>query len=385
MKKSNPTPPQRPVGAWELEDFYRSLRGCVRDLERAWERGELGRLIEREGERSDWHPPVVASYRRLLRRPALRPVAYRERGISTLLDQARRELFETPHLFEARVADFSNHRDNEPPGILEAREFGRLDAIAAKSPRGEVLLRLDQVIAVRTWGIGFTFDDPETSDQLTTAVAHSVVNELAYALVGLEKVQHRLQGRTLSPDLHVIPPAEGRLFEQLVTDVLNEHYLLARHAPLYEDFFEKTDLRLHVRGLVRRRGARAQVTRIADAEQHAAKLAQINNRAEFVILSPRSLAQALQSPGTYGLAREDVALFWQLFPTQPTTEDELADAIRGLMLAAISRPTAGPRGPMTAVPEPLRLLIQSYASVEATRATELLRARLANGGESTYS
>lgn len=348
----------------------------MRDLERAWERGELGRLLEREGDRSDWHPPVVASYRRLLRRPTLQPVAYRERGISTLLEQARRELFETPHLFEARVAGFSRGRD-EPPGTLETREFGRLDAIAARSPRGEVLLRLDQVIAVRTWGIGFTFDDPETSDQLTTAVAHSVVNELAYALVGLEKVQHRLQGRTLSPDLHVIPPAEGRLFEQLVTDILNEHYLLARHAPLYEDFFEKTDLRLHVRGLVRRRGARAQVTRIADAEQHAAKLAQINNRDEFVILSPRSLAEALETPSTYGLSREDVALFWQLFPTQPTTDDELSSAIRALMLAAIERPTAGPRGPMTAVPEPLRLLIQSYASAEATRATDRLRIRLA--------
>lgn len=376
MKKSNATPPQRPVGTWELEDFYRSLRDCVSTLERAWERGRLKQVLDAEGERADWHPPVVASFRRMLRRPQLRPVGYRSKAISTLLEQARRELFETPHLFEARVADFPHRTGRQPAGVLEHRSRGGVDAIAVTSPRGEVLLRMDQVIAVRSWGIGFTFEDPEVSDSLTTAVAHEVVNQLAYSLVGLEKVQHRLHGRELTGDLQVIAPAEGRRFEQLVTDILNEHYPCARHAPLYEDFFEKTDLRLHVRGLVRRRGARAQVTRIADAAQHAAKLEQINNREEFVIISPPSLAQALRSADDYGLSREDVALFWQLFPEQPTTDAELAHAIRDLLLQAIARPTAGPRGPMTAVPEPLRLLVQSFAARDAARATERMRARL---------
>ncbi|MEO0652446.1 MAG: hypothetical protein AAFZ65_17360 [Planctomycetota bacterium] len=378
MKPPPPTPSQRPVGTWELDDFYRSLRDCVLTLERAWERGELARVLEREAERPDWHPPVVASYRRMLRRSELQPVPYRESAIRTLLEQARRELFETPCLFEAQVANFDRSTRGQQPGVLEQRAHGRIDAIAARSPRGEVLLRMDQVIAVRFWGIGFTLEDPTVSDTLTTAVAHEVVNQLAYALLGIEKIQRRLLGRELSDDLQVIPPAEGHRFEQLILDVLNEHYACGRHAPLYEDFFEKTDLRLHVRGLVRRRGARAQITRIVDAAQHAAKLEQIHNLDEFVILSPRSLAIAVQNPDEIGLSREDVALFWQLFPTQPTDDDELAAAIRNLLLAAIERPTAGPRGPMTAVPEPLRLLIQAFARADAQRATRRMRQRLAD-------
>jgi hypothetical protein len=380
MNQSNRTPPRLPVGAWELEDFFRDLRACVHQLEQAFEQGQLERELQRNEGRLDWHVPIVAAYRRLLRRPSLPPTGYRHRAVHALLDQARRELFDTPHLFEARVTAAPRRKRQAEPGALESRDHGRIEAIAVKSPRGEVLVRMDQVIAVRFWGIGYTFDDPEVGDRITTAVAHETVNQLAYALVGLEKVQRRLHGRVLSEDLQVIPPPDGRRFEQLLADVLNEHYPCARHAPLYEDFFEKTDLRLHVRGLQRRRGARAQITRIAGRDRHATKLAQIHNLDEFVVLSPPSLAAAVLQPESCGLSPEDVRLFWQLFPTPPTSDDELAGAIRDLLVQAIARPTAGPRGPLAAVPEALRILIQSYAAAEAFRATERLRVRLAREG-----
>jgi len=382
MRATNPTPSQRPVGTWELEDFFRSLRACVTELERAWERDCLADVLEANATREDWHPPIVAAYRRLRRR-RLGPIDYRTRAIEALIAQARRELFETPHRFEARVVDFARPTrapKAEPRGVLEAREHGPshapVTAIAVTSPRGEVLLRMDQVISVRFWGIAFVFDDPEVSDRVTTAVAHETVNQLAYGLVGLEKVQTRLHGRVLEGELQVIPPPEGQSFEQLLLDVLNEHYPCARRAPLYEDFFEKTDLRLHVRGLRRRRGARAQITRITDPEQHAAKLDQIHNLDEFVILSPPSLAQALTHPDENGIDRDDLAQLWQLFPTQPATENELARALRDLLVGALEQPTSGPRGPLAAVPEQVRRAIQAYAAAEAFRATRRLRTRL---------
>ncbi|QDU69203.1 hypothetical protein [Engelhardtia mirabilis] len=381
MTGTNPTPSQRPVGTWELEDFFRSLRACVTDLERAWGQGRLDEVLDANATHDAWHPPIVAAYRRLLRRE-LRPIDYRTRAIDALLAQARRELFETPHRFEARVVDFARSRGRkpQPQGVLEAREHGPSDApvtaIAVKSPRGEVLLRMDQVISVRFWGIGFTFDDAEVSDRVTTAVAHEAVNQLAYGLVGLEKVQTRLHGRVLEGELQVIPPPDGQSFEQLMLDVLNEHYPCARRAPLYEDFFEKTDLRLHVRGLKRRRGARAQITRITDPEQHAAKLEQIHNLDEFVILSPPSLAAGLTHPERSGIDRDDLAQLWQLFPQQPENEHELARGLRDLLLAALAQPTSGPRGPLAAVPEQVRRAIQAYATAESFRATERLRSRL---------
>ena len=70
----------------------------------------------------------------------------------------------------------------------------------------------------------------------------------------------------------------------------NEHEHHARIAPLHEDFLEKTDIRVRYPGLKRRRGARIQVTQIADYELHDEKVSRIRASNEFVILSPRTLA-----------------------------------------------------------------------------------------------
>ncbi|HKX46675.1 MAG TPA: hypothetical protein VJP77_08220, partial [Planctomycetota bacterium] len=241
----------------------------------------------------------------------------------------------------------------------------------------EVLLRVDQVVAARKWGIGFTFLDAAVSDRVTTLLAHHSVEQLAYDLVGLEQVQRRLADRRLVGEVNIVPPQAGRGFEQLMLDLLNEHYPCARQAPIYEDFFEKTDLRLHVRGLRRRRGARAQVTRTVDPEQHAEKLAAIHNVEEFVILSPLALARAVEDPEACGLSKEDLLLLWQCFPEQPTTEIELAAALRDVLVSAMAKPATGPRGPLAGVPEPIRLLVQGYAHAESFRATKRMRQRLA--------
>ena len=238
---------------------------------------------------------------------------------------------------------------------------------------------MDQVLSARAWGIQFSFESPEISDRVNTYAALATVERLGHGLIGLEKIERRFENRQVDPDLQIVPPQTGRGFEALIADILNEHYPLARQAPLVEDFFEKTDLRLHVRGLARRRGARAQVTRIADARNHAAKLDQIRGIDEFVFISPLSLARAVcAGTAALGWSKEEELLFWQCFPEPPTTEEELAAALRDHLTRAMERPAAGPRGPLAAVPEPIRLLVQSFAATESFASTERLRERLEN-------
>ena len=403
MKKSRLPRPRRTIPTWELDDFFREVRRTVVVLENAWRGDRLNRELESLAGRPEAHPSVLAAYRRLGRRDRLEPAPYRGRAVHALLDEAKRELFELPHRFDARPIDFlrprrratngakrtngsarvngtsrTNGAVHEDRGVLECADLERRGGISVTSPRGEVFLRIDQLLSARAWGIQFAFEDPEVSDDFNSLAAHHTVDQLCYGLIGLEKIERRFASREVDADLQIVPPHEGRGFETLVCDILNEHYPCARQAPLYEDFFEKTDLRLHVRGLERRRGARAQVTRIVDPVQHSAKLDQIHNLEEFVILSPLTLARAVcRDTRELGWTREDELLFWQCFPDPPTTEEELAVALRGVFLQAMARPAAGPRGPLAAVPEPVRLLVQSFAAKESFRTTDRLRRRLA--------
>lgn len=380
----NPAPLRRPISTWELDDFFRGLRRQIVANEEAFARGQLAAALPETSAWPESHPSIGAAYRRLLRAGGLGPAEYRSRAVHALLSATRAELFELPRRFEARPVDFRAHAaalpEPDPHGELEpgARALQRsLPGLAVRSHRGEVYLRLDQVLAVRRWGIGFLIEDAGVSDALTSAVAHHAADQLAYALCGIEKVQVRLSARGLGPGIELVPPRDGRGFEQLLCDILNEHYPCARQAPLYEDFFEKTDLRLHVRGLSRRRGARAQVTRTTDPAAHAHKLAQIHNLDEFVILSPLALARAFcREQSELGLSNAEVRQFWHCLPDLPSTEEDLAFLLRAILLRALDQPFSGPRGPLAAVPEPVRLLLQTYAAVGSRRTTEKLRQRL---------
>lgn len=380
----NPKAPRRAISTWELDDFFRGIRRQIVANEEAFERGQLAAALPETSAWPESHPSISAAYRRLQRAACLEPAEYRSRAVHALLATTRTELFELPRRFEARPVDFRGHASATPPadprGELElgASALQRcLPGLAVRSHRGEVYLRLDQVLAVRRWGIGFLIEDAAVSDALTSAVAHHAADQLAYALCGVEKVQVRLEARGLGAGIELVPPREGRGFEQLLCDILNEHYPCARQAPLYEDFFEKTDLRLHVRGLSRRRGARAQVTRTTEPAAHAQKLAQIHNLEEFVILSPLTLARAFcREQAELGLGDAEVRQFWHCLPDLPSTEEDLAFLLRAMLLRALDQPFSGPRGPLAAVPEPVRLLLQSYAAVSSRRTTEQLRARL---------
>jgi hypothetical protein len=246
-----------------------------------------------------------------------------------------------------------------------------------------VRLTIAQVAAVRAWGIGFEFDDPAVADQVAQMFVDLTLHRVAVDLRDLEDIERWLRRRR-SPRpapaeaelIHIVPDAGGRLFEQLMLDLLNEEALTARRAPLREDFIEKTDLRVHMPGLRRRRGARVQVTQTTLQDRLEQKLARIPRVNEFVILSPRSLADALDhEAGTELLSPADLAQFWAMFPQPPIDIEEMARGIKVLLASAMVRSTDDPRGPIARVPVPLRRLVRSFVASEAYRTTSELRAR----------
>jgi hypothetical protein len=384
------------VAAWELKAYYRRLKSAIIAFESAWEEGtietaladrELAQMVGRD---------ILASYDRLRQHRRPRTTAFRRNSIHALLEPVKELLSEPRRRFPASplavppsaVAELENETDllavwwQESPLPLPA-----IRQIATVGPQGELALTIDQVIAARTWGIGFEFDDPAAADSVATLLARLALHRVAADLRDLEDIElwlelHlRRQDEEVSPDTHIVPDIPGRRFEQLMLDVLNEQAPVARRAPLYEDFVEKTDLRIHVPGLNRRRGARIQVTQTTFQDRLEEKLARIRRVNEVIILSPRSLADALdQEEGLELLSPSELDRFWGSFPRLPMTVGELAKSVKRSFLAAIRKPHDDPRGPTAQVPEPLRHLVVTYVTADAYRTTSELRERERRSG-----
>jgi hypothetical protein len=230
-----------------------------------------------------------------------------------------------------------------------------------------LVLRPDQVLSARYWEIGFDLRTDEDEHLLDKLLLGSCTTRLVRMLRDLESVEQWFR-RMNYVTRDILPPRDAADFEQLLIDVLNEHDYRARHAPLQEDLLEKTDLRVHLPTVRRRRGARVQVTTTIDPLFYQNKLAAIDRLEEIVVLSPASIAQFVNETG-----RE-----WQnsLLPGSKTAllKDQAVE-IRDSLLAALKHPHNSPLGPLINVPEDLRKLIRDYIEVEATRSTNALRDR----------
>ena len=184
--------------------------------------------------------------------------------------------------------------------------------------------------------------------------------QFAQMLRGLETIERRNIWKGATPPSSLLPSREGADFEHLMLDILNEHRDQARDASLVEDFLEKTDLRVHVGDLNRKRGARVQVTASLDPVHYQTKLAAIKRLEELVMLSPVSLAH-------FG-------------DDNSATVTERASKIRKKLYMALKRRHESPLGPVSSVPESLREMVRKFVENEATRSTIAMRQREATHG-----
>ncbi|MBL8853840.1 MAG: S1 RNA-binding domain-containing protein [Planctomycetaceae bacterium] len=242
-----------------------------------------------------------------------------------------------------------------------------------------VSLRLDQVLAARSWGVGFFFNDMEETDRVADLRARLALEHLARDLLDLSRMLPRLLRGKPGQYPPLVPPRFSRAAEQLIVDIVNEHEANASLSRLCEDYLQKTDLRVRFPGLQRRRGARVQVTLGPTQSHHQQKIDTIRNPDHFVILSPWALATAIPHFGSQATGNQVpmdhdlVRRFWRSLSGQPASLESLAYTIRGILHTAIHSPILDPRGPLALVPEAVRELIRAWVKHEAFRSTSAMR------------
>ncbi len=291
---------------------------------------------------------------------------FRAHLLGPLVDEARGYLSPPAVWFDA-VGESAAPRCGALDGV-------RLVGARVRWPGGVVRLRRDQILSARLWGVGLRFADGDRA-QAATLLLHAAANAVREAVEGVRKAEQR-RGR-----LHVCDHGYGRRFEWLALDILNEERHVATRAALAEDLFEKTDLRLRVAGL--HETARVQVSAVTGRSLHERKVAAIPRPEELVLLTPRTLAIALDRPDAAELlaAAEIQRLRQRCGGVGHDRVEWLARGLHGFLKAAIARATEHPVGPLAFVPDPIRRFTRAFAAREARRAEEARQRRfdLASG------
>ncbi|AKI98738.1 Hypothetical protein AA314_00365 [Archangium gephyra] len=338
------------------------------ELEASWERGAPEPALEACS--GLLAPDTLESYRKRIRRGA--PPALRRALVTKLLEQLAHDLGPPRHVFRARAVIPQAPPSAEPGAQLPSRS-----GLFIESPEVR-LLRPSQAFAARHWGVWYALDTPESQARLDASWAQHVISMFETNL----RAMNRLPASFRLDKMRGKPETVGLRFEQLILDLLNEEQHVARRAPLLEDLFEKTDLRVNYPALERKRGARIQVTLLTDEELHGIKLRRIAHSDEFIVVSPLKLAEA--ALGLAGMPpltpQQQDELFAALSRPAPSVH-VVAAALKRHFLQALGHP-ASPLGPVLAVAAPVRRFIRMYVEHRAHDATQHLRKREA-GSEVT--
>ena len=385
------------IGAEQLDEFFHDLRETILDLEQAYQARELTERLKHIDLKTRFGSSVARAYHQLAKQSSGRQShvddteGRRVKTVHDLLTQMREELFEINTWFHAEIVpsrepveDGRANGASQNPGqsVNESHRYRITECVAQA-----ITLRLDQIIAGRSWGIGFVFNDQSVTDKIVALMTANALRRFSRDLQDLATVLPRvLRG---DPDRfpQLVPPRSGRAFEQLITDIVNEDDRHAQLSGLCEDYLQKTDIRVNYPDLDRKRGARVQVTIASSGEHHRKKVEGIRHPEEFVILSPWSLASAVPQIGASGqdgakplFSTELIGRFWKCFPNPPSDIDDLSRQLKKMLCRPLNSPIRDPRGPLSEVPEPIREFIRIWVHDEALRSTRALRQREAIDG-----
>ncbi len=345
-------------------DFENSIVKC----EDSWRLGNLRETLAQSETKNTLGPLLLDAYQHLenfgaeiARRNApsedMRanskspPSALRSAAVNGLLTHLRRDIF----LEELNVS--------AKAGKKNRALFGFSTLSVQLNQEDPICLRDDQVLALQTWGIRFSFPSLETTEKVRSLCTQHSLHNFARDLRELHKTLSYFRPQNKQTTPIIVPTPKQRRLENLILDILNEHELHARSASLLEDFLEKTDLRANYAGLKRKGGARIQVTQITDSKRHLEKISQLRNVEELVVVSPLTLA-------TY-----EQQLLKLTNQTHRNSLPERAAAIKSHLLTALNSKLTSPLGPLNHVPHVLRITIRRFVESEAMSTTKAMRER----------
>jgi len=366
---------QAPSGNSETEDLgsrYETLAASIMEIERVWQEDGLTDAVVAQVD------PVIQPVYTRLALDNRRPLSFRAHTVESILARTRQLVTGTQLVVRAQVEHPS--RLAAPSETTETLTFPALQLIV-DTAEGPMAFSFSRVFEVRFWGIDIRPLDKDVRLRCQEFVWRKLVAGLTSDLTSLRNIEERFSKRDINPVMEILPDRRAEAFERLVVDILTEMGIRARLAPLDEDFLEKTDLRVHVPGLGRRRGARVQVTLMTDTDRLRDKFAKIRSSDEFVLLSPRVLAEALCAPqaGSF-LDVEEANAALSILGIKRNSVDLAAQSLRSLFVNALQRPREDARGPVALIPPPIRRLISRFVVLEAKRSTRTLRAHESERG-----
>jgi hypothetical protein len=375
----------RAIGPSELGSFFLQIQSAVLELEEAHAQGRLAEalappsLLPRVGEE------LVATYAQLETSPPRKLAPLRLELVRSLLSFLGEELVAGEQQAEPQAEPQAGQQiESQAAARVEPSEvdLARCATVHSSEPRifvslagaPEERLRLDQVLAARFWGIGLAFAEPSSAADLAHLVAHAFLDELVRGLRELDLLLERFPPEAQAPQLSLGSSPVQRRFEHLLLDILNEKQRSARRAPLVEVLLESTDLRVRYPDLLKKRGARVQVTQLGDEARHRQQrpgLPKSSRPQELVVLSPWTLARFLLEEGARILPEEVLEAFWSGLPDRQHPLPALAASLQRTLTSALSSPLQSPLGPLVHVPPSLRSIIRAYVRHQAFTSTQL--------------
>jgi hypothetical protein len=366
----------RPAEIGEFGSDYLSLVSswmaeAIRQIETALVAGSIQEVLSDPGVFEVIGPTLAERYRKIAGYKVHHDATFRRNWIERFLAVFQSFLREPERRFPARstlaspfqqLAD--GHLRPSPIGVRHRDEI--------------VVLRQDQVVSARRWGIWFNFDDElleRAYNEYVVQAAHQELSSNIQSLWNLEATY--LSGRSRlerNPGWNF--GHRGDFFEHLVIDVLNESAPIARHAPLAEDILERTDLRVTFPSLDRQNGARVQVSITADSMQQTRKIRDWFLPDEIIVLTPVELARkALCHPQSALFEEFPWDIFWESFGTKYANEAIFAQELHQLFVDSFTFATAHPLGAMWLLPKPVRKFIRMFVEAGAIETTRRLRER----------
>ena len=337
----------------DLERTGEEIVMAVEEMEDGWNRRDLQAGLRCDREQSLLGHKLIARYRSISFPPAESLRRYRKKWMQNAFDEFRRAW-------------------NPPVVVFRAGATDSLGNDVVVIGDKEVAVRTEQAQSSRFWQVGIECDNHARSLHLARTFLRKASERLTRDIDCIGRLCCAYScGRLPHADrIHWGGRGRGIAFERLIADILNEKKFCASRAPLYEDLFEWTDLRVQYPGLNRKRGVRVQVKLIGDEIFESLKVARWKHQRGYVIVSPVRLARYVESC----LAREedeiDGEAFWNCIGGEPADARELALALYDLFDSAIASNNPHPLGPMAQVPAPIRHLVQSYVRTAAFSANK---------------
>lgn len=342
---------------------------AVLELETSLREGTLAERLAKPGLAAAMGESLVERYREIAARNLQHDHEYRRNWIELFTQAFRICLQPAQCCFDACV------------GPLD----GRIPTLLARHPQGSVLLREEQTVSVRRWGIGFEFANPTEAGGYTRHLLRVSLSKLESNICSLRFLESTyLAGKSKLPSkAKYNHDGLGKRFEHLMYDVLNEHRQHARFATLAEDVLERTDLRVSYPGLERKGGARIQVSLVADPDRHSAKVGALLLPDEFIPLTPLDLAScAITPPAAPAFDAFYWTEFWEALGEKYDNPVKMASDLHTLFVDALSfsRLHPHPLGPVWILPPPLRSFIRVFTEHWAQVTTECVRRRESASG-----